>query len=98
MARDMEYLQSKRLEVLEIIKPMCEVFGIKKYDYVVSETGQSEKLVIYDTEIGCSSNSISAIVQELVGWIFITRWRDRYLGAFQTQTTNVIKRYWIEKG
>lgn len=92
---DKEYLQKKRLEVLEEIKPICEAFNIKKYDYVISETGQSETLVIYDTKIGCSCNSISAVVQELVGYIFLMKWRDRSLGAFKTQTKNVIKEYWI---
>ena len=92
---DKEYLIKKRLEVLEEIKPICEAFNIKKYDYVISDTGQRETLVIRDVKIGCSSNSISAVVQELVGYIFLMKWRERHLGAFQTQVKNVIKRYWI---
>lgn len=93
--REMEYLNKKRLQVLETIKPICEAYGIKEYDYLVSEKGQSEILVIYDTKICCSSNSIGAIIQELTGYIFIMLWRERHLGAFQTQTKNVIMRHWL---
>jgi len=95
--RDMEYLNEKRVQVLEVIKPICDAYGIKKYDYVVKETGQSETLVIYDTKIACSGNSISAVIQELTGYIFLMKWRERYLGVFETQTCNVIKKYWIEE-
>lgn len=91
----MEYLESKRLEVLEAIKPICEAHGIKDYDYIVKESGQRETLRIGDIHIGCTSNSISAVIQELVGYIFITSWRGRGLGAFDTQAKNVIRRYWI---
>ncbi len=94
---DYEYLVSKRVEVLEAIKPICEVFNITDYDYIISKTGQKETLRIYDTKIGCSSNSIPAVIQELVGYIFILKRRERHLGTFHTQTTNVIKRYWINK-
>lgn len=92
--RDMIYLQQKRLKVLEAIKPICEVFGIKDYDYEVSETGQSEALRIGKIRIGCSCNSESATIEELVGYIFITTWRNRSIGAFNKQSKNVIKQYW----
>ena len=96
--RDMEYLERKRLEVLKEIKPICEAFDIKDYDYIVSPTGQTEILRVYDTKIGCSRNSILAVRQELIGLIFIKEWcRYRSLGAFSTQTKNVIKRYWIKE-
>lgn len=95
--RDMEYLERKRLEVLKEIKPICEAFDIRDYDYIVSPTGQTEILRVYDTKIGCSSNSILAVKHELIGLIFIKEWcRYRSLGAFSTQTKNVIKRYWLE--
>lgn len=96
--RNMEYLQAKRLDVLKEIKPICEAFNIRDYDYIVNPTGQTEILRIYDTKIGCSSNSILAVKNELIGLIFIKEWcRYRSLGAFSTQTMNVIKRYWIEE-
>ena len=94
--RDMESLERKRIEVLKEIKPICEAFDIKDYDYIVNPTGQTEILRVYDTKIGCSNNSILAVKNELIGLIFIKEWcRYRSLGAFSTQTKNVIKRYWL---
>lgn len=95
--RELEYLKKKRVEVLDAIKPICDAFGITDYDYEVKESGQTELLRIKNTKIGCSCNSISAIVDELIGYIFVTRWcRNRYLGTFKTQTLNVIREYWIK--
>ena len=92
----MQYLENKRLEVLEAIEPICKAFNIRNYDYVVKEDGQKETLRIGDIEIGCSCNSISATIDELIGYIFITRWcRNRHLGTFSTQTQNVIRRNWL---
>ena len=91
-----EYLQEKRIEALEAIKPICEVFGIKEYDYLISETGQRETLVLNGQKIGCTADSIDSIIDEVIGYIFIRRYcRNRSIGAFSTQTKNVIRRYWI---
>lgn len=91
-----DYLIEKRLQILEEIKPICEAFKITDYDYEVDEEKGIERLRLYDTSIGCSCNSVSAVVDELVGYIFIKRWsHNRCLGAFEKQTTNVIKRYWL---
>ena len=96
MKKEFEYLKQKKVEVLEAIKPICEAFNIKEYDYLISDTGQRETLVLNGQKIGCSCNSISAIVDEVIGYIFINRYcRNRYIGAFSTQTKNVIKRYWL---
>lgn len=93
----MEYLKNKKIKVLEALDPICKVFNITDYDYILKETGQRETLRIGDVYIGCSCNSISAVVNELIGYIFITRWcRDRSLGTFSTQTKNQIRRYWID--
>lgn len=90
-----EYLIQKRLDVLAAIKPICEAFEIWDYDYLIS--ADRERLRIWETEIGCASNSISAVVDELIGYIFITRWcNNRSLGAFSKQTQNVIKSHWIK--
>ena len=92
---DIEYLKEKREKVLKAIKPICEAFGISDYDYIVNDSPPSELLRIYDTKIGCCSNSISAITDELIGWIFVEIYcRNRYIGAFKTQTLNVVKQYW----
>lgn len=96
MTDDLEYLQNKRLQVLEEIKPICDAFNIKDYDYIVQKNGQREVLRLYDVRIGCSRNSISAIKNELIGFIFLRTWgRDRSMGAFDKQSRNVIKQYWI---
>ena len=92
----MEYLEGKRLKVLEEIKPICDAYGITDYDYEVKPTGQREILRVNDTRIGCSFNSVFAIKQELTGYIFLAMWRDRGLGAFDKQTKNVIRRYWVD--
>ena len=42
--RDMKYLEEKRLEVLEEIKPICKAFAITDYDYEIAITD-------YDYEI-----------------------------------------------
>ena len=92
------YLERKKVEVLKAIKPICDAFGISDYDYIVSEEKGIERLRIYSQEIMCSCNSVSAVIDELVGYIFIKKWcRNRSLGAFETQTKNVIKRYWVDK-
>ena len=89
-------MQEKRLEVMKAIKPICDAFGIRDYDYEIKETGQRETLRIGDVRIGCSSNSIGATVDELIGYIFIARWcKNRYLGTFSTQCKNVIRQHWI---
>ena len=93
-----EYLKTKRVEVLEAIKPICDAFKISDYDYEISETGQKEVLRLNNTRIGCSYNSVSAVVNELIGYIFIKRWcHDRNLGAFSKQAQNVIRQYWIKE-
>jgi len=83
----------KRDKVLKAISPIMEAFDIKDYDYEVNNT--KETLRIYNTRIGCTANSIDAIIDEIIGYIFINRWcRYRSLGTFSTQVKNVIKRYW----
>ena len=91
------YLIEKRGKVLDAIAPICEAFDIIDYDYELSNTGQRETLRIGNVRIGCSCNSVDAVVEELIGYIFITRWcKNRSLGTFSTQTKNVIRRYWID--
>lgn len=93
----MLYLKEKRIKVLNAIKPICKAFDISDYDYEIKETGQREILRIGGTKIRCSLNSVDAVVNELIGYIFITKWcRNRHLGTFSTQTKNVIRQYWME--
>lgn len=95
---DYSYLNEKREKALARVKPICDVFGIKDYDYEIDMVKGSEWLVVSGQKIGCSGNSETAIVDELIGYIFIKRWcRNRSLGAFSKQSQNVIKRYWIRQ-
>ena len=88
-------LIEKRIEVLEKIKPICEAFGINDCDYEIDDYGR-EALWINDIRIACSCNSISAVVDELIGYIFINTFcKNRSLGAFEKQVKNRIKEYWI---
>jgi hypothetical protein len=90
------YLSKKRMDILKTIKPICELFGIEEYDYIVKESGQLETLVLDGTPIGCSGNSTIAVVDELIGYLFIEKWcKHRCLGAFEKQSTNVITRNWL---
>lgn len=92
-----EYLKKKRIEVLEAIKPLCDYFKIQ-YDYIIKETGQRETLILNGQKIGCSENSISEVINEVIGYIFAKIYcKDRYIGAFKNQTLNVIKEYWIKE-
>lgn len=94
--KKIKQLQEKRQEVLEAIKPIMEAFKISDYDYEIKETGQTETLLINGQRIGGSSNSISAVIDEVIGYIFVKIYsRNRYIGAFRTQTLNIIKQYWI---
>lgn len=89
-------MKTKKIEVMKAIKPICDAFNIKDYDYEIREKGQKEVLRIGEIKIGCSCNSVSAVVDELIGYIFIARWcKNRYLGTFSTQSKNVIRRYWL---
>ena len=93
----MTYLERKREQVLAALKPICEAFKIFDYDYVVSETGQREILRIYSTQIGCSDDSIDAIIDELIAWLFVKRFcHNRSIGAFRTQTLNRVTQYWLK--
>jgi hypothetical protein len=92
-------IQEKREVVLDTIKPICNAFGIVDYDYVIDESKGMERLVVEGQAIGCRCNSINAVVDELVNYIWIVFYaQERDIGAFSTQTLNAIKRYWIKKG
>lgn len=90
-----ERYERKKQEVMQAITQICNAFGIKEFDYLFDE--KQERLVVNGTQIGCACNSVSAVIDELIGYIFVTRWcRNRYLGAFKTQTLNRIREYWIK--
>lgn len=91
----LQQLKEKREEVLKEIKPIMEAFDIKEYDYIVKEEGQTETLVIEGQKIGCSLNSIYAIKNEIIGYIFATIYCHNNWWHFKPHTLKYIKQYWI---
>ena len=94
---DWTYLTDKRIEALHTIKPYCDLFGIDNYDYFVNTNTGGEILKLNQTYIGCTANSMSAIADEVIGYIIINRYcKNRSLGCFKTQTMNEIRSFWID--
>ena len=96
-AERIKYLkEKKRLEVLKEIKPICEVFNIE-YDYVIGKYGDfSETLILNGQDIGCSMNSISAVKEEVIGYIFVKHYCIQRWWYHKPQTLKHIKQYWVE--
>jgi hypothetical protein len=93
-AEQYKYYVEKVKSIYKQIIPICKVFNINDYGYEVDENG-GETLVLNGQKIGCTGNSVEAVVDELIAYIFITRYcRSRSLGAFEKQTKNCIMRYW----
>lgn len=69
-----QYLEEKRMKVLSTIIPVLRPFGITKVDYEVNLETYQETLVIDDIRIGCTCNSLEAILQEVIGYLFIKTW------------------------
>lgn len=89
-----EYLEKKRLEILEYIKPICEAFNIE-YDYVIGKYGDfSETLILNGQEIGCSMNSIFAVKEEVIGYIFVKNYNRWWY--HKPHALKAIKSYWKE--
>ena len=96
--RDMKYLEEKRLKVLAEIKPICEAFAITDYDYEIGDDAYTEVLRLNNTKINCSINSISAIIDEVIGYLFIKYYcENRSLGEFKTPVKNIITGTWIKR-
>ena len=89
-----EELKKKREEVLKAIKPICEVFNLE-YDYIIKQTGQTETLVLNGQKIGCSWNSIYAIQNEIIGYIFAEIYCKDKWWYFKPHTLKYIKQYWL---
>ena len=92
----MKYLEEKRLQVLKEINPICKAFAITDYDYEINDDMYSEVLRLNNTKINCSINSISAIIDEVIGYLFIKYYcENQSLGAVETQVKNRITSTWI---
>lgn len=98
-AHDWNIFIEKRVEVLNAIKPYCDLFNITEYDYIINTDTGGEILKLNDTLIGCTGNSTMAVIDEVIGYIFIKRYcKNRSIGAFEKQTINVITQYWLNRG
>jgi hypothetical protein len=88
-----DYQIKKRNCVLETIKPICDVFEIKEYDYILDD--EHERLVVERQSIGCCCNSIGAIVMELIAYIFLNTYcENRYV---EDKLIKELKRYYIKE-
>ncbi len=85
---------SREKEIIECIKPLCEMFKIE-YEYYKKNNGEYIKL--NGKSICITSNSSYATQREVVGYIFVFFFIDADLGCFKTQVFNKIKQYWIKE-
>ncbi len=93
-----KHLEEKRLKVLKEIKPICEAFAITDYDYEINDDRYTEVLRLNNTKIHCSMNSIGAVIDEVIGYLFINYYcKNRSLGVVETQIKNRITCTWIKR-
>lgn len=95
-----QYLEEKRMKVLNTIIPVLRTFGITKVDYEVNLETYQETLVIDDTRIRCTCNSIEAILQEVIGYLFIKTWvppRILVSDPYVDHCVEVITHYWVKE-
>lgn len=91
-----EYLKLKRETVLNTIKPICKAFEIDNYDYIIKDG--REYLLVEDTEIGCSMNSISATVRQLVNYIWMNIvYPNMYIAGTEENIYKGLTQYWRKK-
>ncbi len=91
----MDNLEWKRDRILKIIDPICHAFGIDEFDYVVDKDSKNEYLVLPGGKISCTSNSESAIMDELIGYLFVKRYCRHRAGYIPTPAINAVQRYWV---
>lgn len=91
----MNDLKEKRDIILKSIKPICEAYGIK-CDYIIENDPKNEILILDNQNINCTSNSIEAVADEVVGYIFVNIYSKRhYIGPYKIETLNAIQKYWV---
>lgn len=86
---------NKELEVINELNSIATLLDIE-LDYVIDEENKREYLVCNNTKICTNGTSIRGIREEFFGYVFLKEWRNRYLGSFDKQTRNYIKRYWYD--
>lgn len=99
-----KYHKQKRQRILDKLKPLCNIFHIKNYDYEIIELTEdgyytSEYLYLDGQQIGCYGSGEEAVFDEVLGYLIVKRYcRNHNLRAFHKQTINYIKRYWFGEG
>lgn len=94
-----EFCENRRKKIMEIIKPICEIFSIHDYDYEIRYSPAPEgkyvleTLIIEGQKIACTSSSIGEIVMELIGYIYINLY-EKY-NPFGVASNKTIKRWWL---
>lgn len=84
---------NKKEEVIKELGPIAKVLNIK-IDYVIDS--KREYLVCDNTKICTSCTSVYGIREEFFGYVFLTEWKHRSLGAFENQVKRHIKQYWYD--
>lgn len=65
--------EERKKEVLAVVAPALNAFGITDVDYVIEKTQHA--LIVEGVQIAsCEYNSIQAIMQEVAGYIFAKKW------------------------
>lgn len=85
-------LKQVRDEVLKTIKPICKVFGICDYDYIVGYA--HEFLRIGNVKINCTFNSSDAILNELIGYLFVKYYASMNYTGNSDEVIEIIKSKW----
>lgn len=87
-------LKELRQKVVEKIKPICSAFEIYDYDFLVGYGNQCLKL--NNVKINCTYNSEEAILNELIGYLFVTKYAEmNYIGNSE-EVLETIKCKWKE--
>ncbi len=81
-----------RDEVLKTISPICQAFGIYDYDYIVGYA--HEFLRIGNIKINCTFNSSDAILNELIGYLFVTYYASMNYTGNSEEVIELIKSKW----
>lgn len=95
----LKQLEDKRQEMLNAIEPICKAFNIKDYDYYIYcnlSTGvYDEYLVLENTQICCTLNSEIAVIDEIIGWLFVNSFcKNRSIGRYKENTLKYVRRHW----
>lgn len=83
-------------EIKKAIKPFCKIFGIK-YEYFIIMPNV-ELLYLNGQQIKCTGDTVEQIRDKVIAYIFVKYYcKNNSIGAFQSQTLNVIKKDWIKQ-